>query len=145
MAYVYEPGGFPGGTLTSARLPLVIYPKRSGVTVPDFGDEDFAHAVARLDQKGIMQLVEESLEEYQAQTGEPREWDSCLISIGTVYVPSSDPPVQPNLNISLQVFRSIAKGGGAQVYHLFTAYISPENMSITGLKEEQRIPTSWVP
>lgn len=144
-AFVYEPGSFAGDKLTSASLPLVIYPKSQKVTMPDFGEEDLAHALAGLDQKGIMQLVQESLDEYQAITAEPREWDRCRISIGTVSVSSLDSAVQPSLNISLEVFRSITRGGTNGTYHLFTAYISPKNMSITGLKEEQRIPTSWVP
>ncbi len=145
VAFVYEPAGFAGGTLISSSLPLVIYPKPQRVVVPDFGEEDFAHALAGLDKKGIVQLVEESLDEYQAITGEPGEWDHCLLSIGTIYVSSLDSPVQPNLNISLEVFRSITKGGTKGTYHLFTAYISPKNMSTTGLREEQGIPASWVP
>lgn len=142
-AFVYQPDNF--GEVTSTRLPLVVYPGSStSRTIPEFTANELAHTLRMLDEKGILGVVNQSLNSYHQQTGEPTEWTSCLLMIGTIWSHNPELPDPLNLNISLTITRVIQKGESYRHYTLFTAYIDPENLNISELIEHDKIPNTWI-
>jgi hypothetical protein len=151
VSFIYRPD--EARDFSSTRMPLVIFPAfswmthtRTRFTLPSFSEEDLEATFSRIDERKIEAMLNESLEMYKEQTGEPDKWTSSLLIVGTVtaFSPEASPYESSSLNISVTVSRALVIHDTEGHISLYTAYFSPDDLSITGLEEHERIPNSWV-